>query len=70
MAEDNNTVVRVSFLPKCDFCRFNGVEKDARYDGSTTKDGRWAYMCGAHFSIYGMGLGLGVGQRLKLQGEK
>jgi hypothetical protein len=41
----------------------------AEYDGKTT-EGPWAYMCGAHYSKYGMGLGTGVGQRLILKGNK
>lgn len=68
MAEDNFTVVRVDALPKCDFCKEVGRSVLARYDGATTM-GPWAYMCGAHFSRYGMGLGLGVGQYLKLPDE-
>lgn len=63
MSEDNWTVIRVDALPKCDFCT-----QKARYEGKTTQ-GPWAYMCGAHYSIYGMGLGLGVGQYLKLRDE-
>lgn len=66
---ENGTVARVDELPPCDFCKELGRYTEARYDGSTTK-GPWAYMCGAHYSIYGMGLGLGVGQRLKLRSEK
>lgn len=68
MAEDNFTVVRVDALPKCDFCKEAGRTELARYDGKTTM-GPWAYMCGAHYSKYGMGLGLGVGQYLKLPDE-
>lgn len=66
--EDHYTIARVETLPPCDFCKDLGRYTDARYDGKTTK-GPWAYMCGAHYSIYGMGLGLGVGQRLKLMDE-
>jgi len=68
MSDNPNTVI-VPKLPKCDFCKedptkddaYNDV--DAEYDGATVM-GPWAYMCGAHYSKYGMGLGLGVGQRL------
>lgn len=54
---------KVSKLPKCDFCKKNGTEADAHYDGKTTL-GPWAFMCTPHFSTYGTGLGTGVGQRL------
>ena len=64
-------IVVVPELPPCDFCKEQGLEKPypARYDGKTTF-GPWAYMCNAHYSVYGMGLGLGVGQRLVLESEK
>ena len=42
----------------CDFCR-----NKADYDGRTTL-GTWAYMCPIHFEMYGVGLGLGRGQKL------
>ena len=45
-------------LPKCDFC-----DDTARYDGRTAL-GPSAYMCECHFRQYGVGLGLGKGQRL------
>lgn len=44
--------------PKCDFC-----SKPASYDGKTAM-GPWAYMCDTHFRMYGVGLGLGRGQKL------
>ena len=52
--------VKVEVLPKCDFC-----DRQAAYDGKT-KMGPWANMCEAHFNVYGIGLGLGRGQRLIL----
>lgn len=61
--------VVVPELPPCDFCKEVGRSEPARYDGKTTY-GAWAYMCGAHYSIHGMGLGTGVGQRLILEGEQ
>lgn len=64
-----STTVVVPELPKCDFCDAMGISKEARYDGATTQ-GPWAYMCNAHYSVYGMGLGTGVGQRLILESEK
>jgi len=59
---EQNTV-KVTSLPKCDFCT-----KLANYDGAT-KQGPWAYMCDKHFNQYGKGLGMGVGQRLILLGQ-
>lgn len=64
-----STQVTVPELPPCDFCKEQGVTKDAHYDGNTTI-GQWAFMCNAHYSVYGMGLGTGVGQRLILESEK
>ena len=55
-----HTEVNVEVLPKCDFC-----DSQAVYDGKT-KMAPWANMCAAHFKVYGIGLGLGRGQRLIL----
>lgn len=50
----------VEALPQCDF----GVAyHEALYDGATTQ-GPWAYMCEEHFQEFGVGLGMGVGQKL------
>ncbi len=57
----NNTEVEVLELPKCDFCK-----KEAVVDGKTTMD-CWANMCPVHFREYGVGLGLGKGQELRLK---
>ena len=61
-----HTEVKVSKLPDCDFCSKEGHKVPARYDGKTTF-GPWANMCQAHFAIYGIGLGLGRGQRLVVE---
>jgi len=45
----------------CDFC--DTTKTEAKYDGATSM-GPWAYMCEQHYSQYGEGLGLGLGQRL------
>jgi len=58
--------VDVDKLPTCDFCRDAGVTQDALYDGKTTA-GPWAWMCGLHFAVWGVGLGTGKGQRLVLR---
>lgn len=59
-----HTEVAVEVLPKCDFC-----DSQAAYDGKT-KMAPWANMCAAHFKVYGIGLGLGRGQRLILNKQQ
>jgi hypothetical protein len=56
-----HTETTVEWLPKCDFCI-----KDAKYDGKTQM-GPWAHMCAGCFRAYGVGLGLGKGQKLTLK---
>lgn len=56
-----HTAVTVSELPDCDF----HPHVPAAYDAATTM-GRWAHLCPACFTAYGIGLGLGRGQRLLL----
>jgi len=70
--EKKHTEVRLATPRFCDFCRNEGNEGKetvARYDGRTVY-GAWAYMCPAHFRKYGVGLGLGKGQRLVYQKEE
>ena len=47
-------------------CLRHGRERDAAYDGKT-KRGPWAYMCEECFADQGIGLGLGLGQRLEVR---
>jgi len=54
--------VKVKKLPGCSFCT-----KEAVYDGRTIL-GFWAYMCEECWKVYGVGEGLGAGQRLILEG--
>jgi len=61
-----HTEVVVPELPNCDFCKEEGKEAKADYDGKTVF-GPWANMCQKHFGLYGVGLGLGRGQRLLTQ---
>ena len=50
---------------RCDFCGSWAV-----YDGRTIF-GPWAYLCEACFQIFGVGLGLGRGQILRVtQGRR
>ena len=51
-----------TFQLKCDLC-----DCIAQYDGATKLGGVWAYMCQHCFDIYGMGLGLGKGQKLRVK---
>jgi hypothetical protein len=60
---DGWTKAEVARIPACDFCAQSGVDTPAEYDGKTDM-GPWAYMCAAHFCKYGVGVGLGYGQRL------
>jgi len=55
-----HTEVSVPRLPPCDICG-----DTASYDAKTTH-GPWGYLCSDHFVEYGIGLGLGLGQRLVL----
>ena len=57
---NDHTSVAVAVNPPCDFNRDHGP---AAVDGATTL-GPWANMCEACYAIYGVGLGLGRGQRL------
>ena len=54
----SGTTTTVSSLPACDFC--GGT---AYYDGKTHM-GPWAFMCKGDFAAYGVGVGLGKGQKL------
>ena len=59
----NNTEAINININYCYFCKQEGIMSKAEYDGKT-KLGPWAGMCKRHFKVYGIGLGLGRGQRL------
>jgi hypothetical protein len=60
----NDTITEaLTVRPACDFC---GAA--ATVDGAT-RMGPWAYMCASHFEQYGVGLGMGVGQRIVIPKE-
>lgn len=61
-----HTEVVVLELPNCSFCQEQGKEVKADYDGKTIF-GPWANMCSQHYGQYGIGLGLGKGQRLLIK---
>ena len=48
---------------RCDLCR--GDLRGVFIDGDT-KQGLWAMMCASCHALYGVGLGLGRGQRYEL----
>ena len=63
---NDHTSVEIFSPHYCDFCRDGNGDKarvQADYDAQTVM-GAWADMCEKHYSQYGTGLGLGMGQRL------
>lgn len=56
MATNTNTYERT----KCDGCK----RQDALYDAKT-KLGCWAYLCQDCFEVNGVGIGLGLGQKME-----
>ena len=50
--------IKESQLPSCSYC-----ERVPQYEGKTDKDD-WSFMCESHYQLRGIGLGLGVGQKL------
>lgn len=58
MKRGDHTEVTVTTRPPCDLCG-----QPAYYDCKTV-NGSWMYACTAHYDVYGVGLGLGRGQRL------
>jgi hypothetical protein len=52
--------------PDCDICRSKGLKTPAIYDCKTLM-GPWAYMCPACYRAYAIGLGMGLGQKLKFE---
>ena len=53
----------VSQIPDCDMCAQDGKREPAAFDAKTTM-GPWAHLCEEHFTLVGVGLGTGLGQRL------
>lgn len=56
----------VNEIPACDLCAQDGRKEPAAFDAKTSM-GPWAHLCEEHFSLAGLGLGTGVGQRLVLR---
>lgn len=65
-AIDKHEAVVVTGEKDCDFCSERSFHTTATVDGKTIM-GPWANMCDLHFEEYGVGLGLGKGQRLIVQ---
>ena len=61
--------VEVAELPECDYCKLSSTIKHLAHYDAKTKSGKWAYLCPIHFQLYGIGLGLGIGQELVLPGN-
>lgn len=61
------TTVKVRKIPNCDICQTKDRgDIPAVMDGKTTLGPWWANLCENCFSEYGVGLGLGLGQRFVL----
>ena len=56
----SETEVVMAVMPICDI---PDCGSEAQYDGKTIH-GPWAYMCELDYQAYGVGIGLGKGQRL------
>jgi len=62
-------IAYVEELPNCDICStLTGRTVKAEYDAKTIF-GAWAYLCKECFGKYGIGLGTGRGQKLKVRRE-
>jgi hypothetical protein len=62
MLHDNTATDVLETRPGCDLCQ----GRPAAIDGKTVFGG-WAYMCVPCHDAYGLGLGLGRGQRLLIE---
>jgi hypothetical protein len=63
MKYDDTATDVLTERPDCDICKQQGRKRPAAIDGAT-RQGPWAYMCIPCHESYGVGLGLGKGQRL------
>ena len=46
--------MKVSVIPNCDFCKKEGIEENAVYNGKTKFGTLEVYMCQEHFDRYGV----------------
>ena len=58
MLKKKGTEIELSIIPKCNLC-----SNQAGYDARTV-NGFWAYLCETCYAKYGIGLGLGRGQKI------
>jgi hypothetical protein len=63
---NKNEYAILDTLPNCNLMHIAGTTL-AQYDGALRATGRWSYMCEAHFTQFGAGLGTGIGQKLILR---
>lgn len=56
----NHTEVKMERIPNCDL----NPEHGPAYADAKLSMGPWGYVCKACFDKYGIGLGLGLGQKL------
>lgn len=54
----------VEDIPNCNYPHSPAEGKVPAVYDARSKSGPWAYMCQAHFDRYGVGLGMGKGQKL------
>jgi len=66
MKYDDTATDALDTRPGCDICAGRGEKALAAVDGAT-RMGPWAYMCIPCFDTYGVGLGMGKGQRLLIE---
>ena len=66
MKYDSTATEALVDRPNCDLCATQGKTMPAAIDGAT-RMGPWAYMCVPCHETYGLGLGMGRGQRLLIE---
>jgi hypothetical protein len=66
MKYDDTATDVLTERPDCDICKQQGRKRPAYVD-CKTKQGPWAYACTQCFARYGIGLGMGRGQRLLIE---
>ena len=60
----SNTVVTLTHYEYCQMCAKGDVVATASYDAKLSV-GQWAYVCQKHYEQFGVGLGLGLGQKIE-----
>jgi len=65
MSINSDQEVVIEKLVQCDLCKIAEAKYDAR-----SKMGPWGYMCQKCFGFYGIGLGIGKGQKLVVRAPR